>query len=187
MEADMRFSRKLIFPLCVFAVTCPQLIAQDRNELSLSFGGGSLRTDPGGGSTAVLSLSYRFHVTRHISAEGALDFFNYKFHTGPPDSQSIYKDDYHGVEAAVVYSFLSNRETGRLLPFIVAGIGKTTTDFTEIPAHPYYRLGMGIAYHFDDRLGMRVEVRDEIITRLYQSGNPMGNLPSVRCGIVFRF
>ena len=183
----MRPSRKLLFLLCIIAVASPQLMAQGLSELALSFGGGSLQANPGGGSTAVFSFSYRFHITHHISAEGAFDFFNYKFLTGTPDGQSIYKDDYHGAETAIAYYLLSNRETGRFLPFVVAGIGKTTTDFTEIPSHLYYRLGAGVAYHLNDWFGVQVEVRDEIITRLYQSGNPRGNLPSIRGGVIFRF
>src|SRR5262249_44718901 len=74
-----------------------------------------------------------------------------------------------------------------MLPFVVAGLGKTTTDFTEIAAHPYYRLGGGISYHLTKSAGLRLEVRDEIITRLGQSDSPTGNLPSIRCGIVYRF
>ena len=42
--------------------------------------------------------------------------------------------------------FLPGVKTGRMLPFVAAGIGQTTTDFTESAANPYYRLGAGISY-----------------------------------------
>jgi hypothetical protein len=161
--------------------------AQGRHEIAFSVGSGWLQADPGGGSTPVLSFSYQFHITDHISAEGALDFFYYKFLTGPPNAQYTYKDDYAGAEAAVVYHLRPNRDTGRWLPFVAAGIGKTTTDFTEIAAHRYYRLGAGVAYNLTDRLGLRLEARDEIIQSLWANGSPKGNLPSLRCGIVYRF
>jgi hypothetical protein len=90
-------------------------------------------------------------------------------------------------EAALAYYFLPNRETGRLLPFVVAGIGKTSTDFTEIPAHSYYRFGAGFPYNLTEKWGLRFELRDEIIKSLYVNGNPTGNLPSARLGIVLRF
>ena len=183
----MRFVKPPIFLLGLILFTGTPVRAQGRSEIALSLGAGSLKVDPGGGKTVVFSLSYQFHITRHFSAEGALDSFSYKFPIGPPDSSSIYKDGYLGAEAAVVYHFLPNRDKRRWLPFLVAGIGKTTTDFTEIAAHPYYRLGAGVSYHLNDRLGFRLEVRDEIITRLASYSSPRGNLPSIRCGIVYRF
>ena len=175
------------FLLCFILLGSQQIWAQARNEIAFSIGAGSLQVNPGGGTTPVYSLSYRCHITRHFSAEGALDVFYYKFLTGPLNNQSIYKDGYLGAEAALVYYFLPNRETGRLLPFVAAGIGKTTTDFTEIPAHPYYRLGAGFSYNLTENWGLRFELRDEIIKSLYISGSPTGNLPSARFGIVRRF
>ncbi len=183
----MKFVKPFIFLFCLVLFTGAQAKAQGRSEIALSLGAGSLEVDPGGGKTVVFSLSYQFHITRHFSAEGALDSFSYSFPTGPPDSPSIYRDGYLGAEAAVVYHFLPNRDTHRWLPFVVAGIGKTTTDFTEVAAHPYYRLGAGVSYHLTDRLGFRLEARDEIIAGLANYGSPRGNLPSIRCGIVYRF
>jgi len=183
----MKFAGMLILSLSLVAAAGRQAGAQGRSEIALSLGAGSLQVIPGGGATTVFSLSYRFHITRHFSAEGALDSFNYNIPVGPPDTSSVYKDDYLGAEAAVVYHFLPDREPGRLLPFIAAGIGKTTTDFTEIAAHPYYRLGAGINYYLTDRLGFQVEVRNEIIKRLYEDHQPNGTLPSIRGGIVLRF
>lgn len=180
-----RLSILAIFSIFLTTSAAFEVLAQGRSEIGISFGVGSLQVNPGGGTTAVFSLSYRFHITRHFSAEGALDTFNYKLLTGP--SNATYNDDYLGAEAAVVYYFLGNRETGKWLPFVVAGIGKTTTDFTEIAAHRYYRMGAGISYHLSDRFGFRVEVRDEIITKLWNQGSPAGNLPSIRCGVAYRF
>src|SRR5262245_22229253 len=144
--------------LCLFLIgmTGARCLAQDRNEIALSVGAGSLQVDPGGGATAVFSLSYQLHITRHFSGEGALDSFNYTFQTGP--SQGTYKDGYLGAEAAIVYDFLPNSGgTTAIRPFVAAGIGKTTTDFTEIAAHPYYRLGAGISYRLTNRYGLRIE------------------------------
>jgi len=183
----MSFSRPLLLLIVLIPAASLHAMAQGRNEIAFSLGAGSLQTNPGGGATAVFSVSYQFHITGHFSAEGALDTFFYKFMTGPPDSPYGYKDDYLGAEAAVVYHFRDINKTGRWQPFVVAGIGKTTTDFTEIAAHPYYRLGVGVTYHLSDRLGFRLEVRDEIIKSLWIQGNPDGNLPSIRCGVFYRF
>ena len=170
--------RLLIFFLFLIPIGGRSVCAQSRSEIAFSLGTGSLQVSPGGGTTGVSSLSYWFHITRHISAEGALDEFNYNFPTGP--ANSIDKDDYLGAEAALVCDFSSRRETGRVLPLVAVGIGKTTTDFTEIAAHPYYRLGAGISYYLTDRFGIRLEARDEIVTKLANEGSPPGHLPSVR-------
>ena len=183
----MKFPRLLVLISCFILFDCFQARAQDRHEIAGAFGVGSLQADPGGGTTAVFGFSYRFHITRHISTEAALDFFKYKFPADPGDNQSTYTDDYQGAQVAIAYYPLNNRDTGRLLPFLVAGIGKTTTDFTEIPAHPYYRFGAGVQYNPAEKWGFRVEIRDEIIKSLNINGNPNGNLPSVRLAIVRKF
>jgi len=182
----MKFSA-LILLLCFVLLGSQQIRAQARNEIAFSIGAGFLQVNPDGGTTPVYSFSYRGHLTRNFSVEGALDFFYYKFGTGPLGDRTTFNDDYHGAEVALVYYVLPNCETGRLLPFVVAGIGKTTTDFTEIPAHPYYRFGAGFSYNLSEKWGMRFELRDEIIKSLYVHGSPTGNLPSARLGIVRRF
>lgn len=183
----MKASMFVLCLLCFLTAAGRQVRAQGRNEIAVSLGAGSLQTSPGGGATAVFSFSYRLHITRHVSAEGALDSFTYKFPTGAPGNSYGYRDGYLGAEAAVCYYFLSDREAGRLQPFVAAGIGKTTTDFTEIAAHPYYRLGIGASYFITEKYGVRVELRDEIVKSLYNAGNPNGNLPSIRFGVVYRF
>jgi hypothetical protein len=182
----MKFSAQVVL-LCLILLSCGQIWAQARNEITFSIGAGSLQVNPDGGTTPVYSFSYRCHITRHVSAEGALDVFYYKFLAGPMNDQTVYKDDYVGAEAALLYYFLPNRETNRLLPYVVAGIGKTSTDFTEIPGHPYYRFGAGFSYNLTGKWGLRFELRDEIVKSLYIYGNPTANLPSARLGIVRRF
>jgi hypothetical protein len=151
------------------------LCAQARSELAFSAGGGALQVDSTTMPTPVVSFSYLYHITDHISAEGGLDIF---FH---------YWDGYTGAEAAFVYHFREWRETGRWIPFVAVGIGKTTTDFTEIEASRYFRLGGGVSYHFTEKFGARIEVRDEIIDKLYSAQRSGANLPSVRAGLVYRF
>jgi hypothetical protein len=185
-EAKMKLSTHIVLIFLILSGG-RQALAQARNEISFSAGVGSLQIIPDGGATPVYSFSYRRNITRHFSIEGSLDIFYYKFLTGPLNKQSVYKDDYLGAEAAVVYYFRPNREIGRLLPFVAAGIGKTSTDFTEIQAHPYYRFGAGFSYNLTEKWGLRFELRDEIVKSLYIHDSPTGNLPSARLGIVRRF
>jgi len=184
----MRLKIHVAAAILVFACyPTAQTKAQGRQELAFSAGAGSLFVNGAGRTSPVGSFSYRFHFTNHISAEGALDFFSYEFQSGPPAQPYSYRDGYSGAEAALVYYLRQSRPSQHWLPFIAAGVGKTTTDFTEIAAAPYYRIGVGISYHFTARFGIRVEMRDEIITKLYGNGSPNGNLPSIRFGLVYRF
>jgi hypothetical protein len=187
LEAFMRIGAAGVAVLVLIILMGPVSLAQGRHELAFAAGGGTLIVKPDGGGTPVFSLSYQFHFTKHLSAEGAFDIFYYKFLTGPAGQQYVYRDDYAGAEAAFVYHFWGNRDAGRWLPFVAAGIGKTTTDFTEIPATLYYRFGAGVSYHMTRSLGLRFEIRDERITGLWQSGSPKAHLPSGRVGIVLRF
>ncbi len=182
----MRSARTRIFFLGFALFVCFPAMAQERHEVGLSVGGGSLQIDPGGGRTEVFSLTYQFRMTKHFSVEGALDSFYYTFPTGPLDNPSNYKDGYLGAEAAAVY-YLLNRDERRFVPFVAAGIGKTSTDFTEIAGHAYYRLGAGFVVPLTHRLGLRLEARDEIIRDLAPNGSGSGNLPSLRCGVFYRF
>jgi hypothetical protein len=139
----------------------------------------------GGGPTAVWGFAYDLHVTGRVTVEGALDIFYYD--TPTTGLGSVYRDDFAGAEVAVLIHPLNCCDTGRLLPFVAVGIGKTTTDFTEIAANRYYRFGVGAAYQLDLRFGVRLELRDDYITRLYGGGSPAAHLPSVRASFVRRF
>ena len=188
MENMSSANRGMLFAVgIVLAMPPAAWPAQGRNEFAASAGVGTLVVNNGGGVTPCFSLSYRFHLTEHLSVEGALDTFTYKLNVGPPPQPSIYRDGYVGAEAAAVYHLRSNRETKRWIPFVAAGVGRTTTDFTEIPSTLYVRLGIGASYHFSERIGVRMEIRDEIVQGLYSAGSPGGNLPSLRIGVVYRF
>jgi hypothetical protein len=175
-----------VVSLALFLVHA-SLHAQGRSEIAFSGGGGSLFVDRSDHFSSVFSFSYLLHITDHISAEGALDFFTYKFLTGPSDQPYEYTDGYTGAEVAVVYHFRKSRQVHKWLPYVAAGVGKTTTDFTEIPGTAYYRFGAGVSYNVSDRLGTRIELRNETIRGLGWAGRTDANLPSLRCGIVLRF
>ena len=165
--------------------------AQDRNEIALSVGHGDVivSTDTAGRhvvGTSVGSFSYQVHVTKHASVEGSIDLFWYTFPIGPPDSPSLYHDDYLGASAAAVYSFRDSRRAA-WSPFVSAGIGKTSTDFTEIAGTRYYRLGGGVTYHLRSGIGVRVEGREDWIADLAGPSASSAQLLSVRVGVVRRF
>ncbi len=163
------------------------LPAQSRQEISLAAGGGGFLSEENDHASPVFSFAYRLHATDHLAAEGALDFFTYTFPVGPPDQPSEYADGYSGAEIAVLYHFRNGRQARRWIPFAAIGVGRTTTDFTEIRGITYYRLGGGVSYNFSDRFGFRLEVRDEAIRDLPGSPRATANLPSIRCGLAFRF
>jgi hypothetical protein len=161
---------------------------QGRHEVGMAAGGGRLSIAGSARTTPVLSFWYQGHATERFSVEGGFDFFSYSFHINRRDpASSPYRDGYSGASIAFVYHPLTCCEIGRILPYVSAGVGKTTTDFTEIPATVYYRLGAGAVYNVSDRIGVRVEARDEILSALDPYVGLRATLPSVRLGIVRRF
>jgi hypothetical protein len=162
-------------------------MAQGRWELAVSGGGGALNTRSDTTFSPVVSLSLLAHIDEHVSVEGGFDLFWRRLVSGP-EAQSVFWDDYAGAEISGLFHFRPSREERRWIPFVAAGIGATSTDFTEIAAHRYYRLGAGLSCHFNERYGIRFELRDEIIEGLGADlGDSKAHLPSLRAGFVLRF
>jgi hypothetical protein len=171
----------------MFLVPMRSLRAQSRQEIGVAIGAGALLVNGNHNASPVGGIAYRLHVTDRFAAEGALDFFTYTFPVGPVDRPSVYRDGYSGAEAAVIYHFRASRAERKWIPFAAVGLGRTTTDFTEIRGATYYRFGLGLSYNFSERFGARWEIRDEAIRDLYSSGRSLTHLPSARVGIVVRF
>jgi Outer membrane protein beta-barrel domain len=174
--------------LSLMSVAALPASGQERQEIGIAAGRGRLAMAGSAQTTPVLSFWYQGHATKRVSVEGGFDFFSYTFHVNRRDPASyLYRDGYSGASIALVYYPLTCSGIGRVLPYVAAGVGKTTTDFTEIPATVYYRLGAGVAYNLSNRIGLRVEAREEIISALDPYVAPRATLPSLRFGIVRRF
>jgi len=170
---------KIFLAACCVLIVCPMTAWAQKNELSLSAGGGGIVSNGESVSAPAYTLAYTRSLTNHLAVEGAFDVFY------------IEGDDFAGAQVAALYHFRPANETRRLIPYATVGIGKTSTDFTEIESQLVIRLGGGIKYYFGEHLGLRVEFRDEIIRT---GGSPYYPLPgspqhflSLRAGVVFRF
>lgn len=146
-----RTMSKRFFAACCLLVICPTIAWGHNNEVSQSAGGGGLLSGGKSVSTAAYTLAYTRHLTERVAAEGAFEVF------------IVRGDDLAGAQAAVLYHFRPADETRRRIPYATAGIGTTSTDFTEIESQLVIRLGCGIKYYFLQSLGLRLEFRDEII------------------------
>jgi len=170
----------LVFGLFLSSLS-PLLCAQN-NEVAFAVGGGALTGGPETLGTRACTFSYSRNLPWRLAIEGSLDLFYVRHDDG-------FNDDFAGAALSVHYHLLEPTETGRLIPYVGAGIGKTTTDFTEIPAQKLARLLGGVKYHFSEGWGLQIEARDEIMKGsgyLVQPG-PTINFPSLRVGIVRRF
>lgn len=171
--------RKFIFAMCWLFMMFPMSVWAQRNEVSVTAGGGGLASDGQSISIPVATLAYTRSLTDHLAVEGALELF------------WIEGDDFIDSPVAVVYHFRSQSETHRAIPYATAGVGKTSTDPTEIPSQWVIRLGGGIKYFFWERLGVRLEARDEIIrtgeTPYYPLPGSPQHLLSGRVGVIYRF
>ena len=170
---------------CFLTVVCSTSAWAQKNEVSLIVGGGRLSGSGGSVGASAGSFAYTRSLIGGLAAEGSIDFFFV-------DNGSVSKDDYGAVQASLVYHFVPVRKRGSLIPYLVAGIGKVSTDFTEIPGEKIYRFGGGVKYYFSDNhgFGLRVELRDEI-TRQGLQGYPITgstlHLVSLRGGFSYRF
>lgn len=170
--------RRLPFGTCFLILVFAQPAAAQSNEITLSGGMGSVVGDRNAPSP-VVSFAYSRSITDRIAVEGSLE------------RSFIHHDDFVGGQVAGVFHFRSAKETGRVIPFVTAGIGFTSTDPTEIPSHTVVRLGGGLKYYVRDFVGIRIEVRDEIIRAdndpYVTVGGSVVNYPSARLGVIFRF
>ncbi len=168
--------------LLVLGMSSIHLRAQ-KNEFSVLYGGGGLVAGEETLGTQAFTLAYARELPWNLGLEGSLDIFYRR------------DDDFGDAVISVLYHF-APLETGRMTPYVVAGIGKVSTDFTEIPGQVMGRVGGGLKYNFFGRWGLRVEIRDEIVRGnsflvdpRYALANPHSwvHFPSVRAGIVYRF
>ncbi len=169
---------RLFIVACCLVAVCSVDAAAQSNEISFSAGGGTLVADRNV-SVPVFALTYSHSITSRIAAEGSIDGFY------------VHGDDFLGVQAAGVYHFADAESVRRVIPFVTAGVGSTSTDATEINSKLVVRLGGGVKYFVTESLGVRVEVRDEIVHTsddpYFTVGGPVANLPSARVGVIFRF
>ena len=180
--------KKLIFAVCCCLVLAHGANAQtQKNEFSVTAGGGSLRGEHESVAAApVFTVAYTRGLTDRIAVEGSLDGYYVK---QPGFSQ---RDDFLDAQVAGLFHFVPMTATKRVIPYLTAGVGRVSTDVTEIPAETITRLGGGIKYYpsHNHNVGLRVEVRDEITSRGGQ-GYPVSgdriNIISLRAGVTFRF
>lgn len=175
--------KPLFLASCILLAICGSASAQ-KNELSLIVGGGVLTDGTKSTNASAFTISYDRHIVKGFAVEGSLDVFYIK-------NGSLNRDDFGAAQIAAVYHF-GSLKNHRVIPYVTAGIGSLSTDFTEIPSDVVYRFGGGIKYYFgrDSPFGVRVEVRDEITPQGHQAyplpGDPL-SLVSVRVGVTYRF
>jgi len=176
--------KSLFLACCLFPLFLSDAFAQN-NELSLTVGGGSFTDGDKSVTASAFTIAYTRSIIKGLTVEGSLDGF---FITTP----LIGSDGYGAAQIGAVYNFRSNAASRRIIPYVSAGVGKVTTDFTEIPAEVVYRFGGGAKYYFTENSGwgIRVELRDEITSRGLQNYPLKGShlsLVSLRAGVTYRF
>jgi len=176
--ARSRAVKVVLLACCLLAPWCSEALAQE-NEVSLSVGGGGFLSGGTSVGARAVTLAYTRNLTDHFAAEGGVELF------------WIRGDDFAGVQVAVLYHFRPFEKTRKVIPYVTAGIGGTSTDLTEIQGEMVIRLGGGLKYHFLEALGLRVEFRDEIVRTGESIYYPLRGSPqhflSARAGIVLRF
>jgi Outer membrane protein beta-barrel domain len=175
---------RLLIAALFSAAVCAAPVAAQNNEISFSIGRGSLIGADESRGARVSTLAYTRYLTERWAVEGSLEFFSVNI-------PNFGRDGFSGVQGSVLYHLLPAATDRRFVPYLTAGFGNTTTDFTEIPSEWVVRLGGGFKYFLGQsrRFGLRIESRNEII------GEDNGiffpptriNFPSARVGAAYRF
>jgi hypothetical protein len=170
------------------AMVCAAPVAAQNNEISFSIGGGLLIGADESAMARVCTLAYTRYLTKRLALEGSIEFFYVK---SVDNFQNTIWDDNHGVQGSVIYHLIPASTDRPFVPYLTAGIGTTSTDFTERPSEKVIRLGGGFKYFIgqSQRFGLRVEARNEIIGEDNTIFFPRTriNFPSVRVGVIYRF
>ena len=172
---------------CFLAVLFSSSALAQKNEVSLTIGGGRLFGESGSVPATAFTVAYTRSLIGGLAAEGSFGAFFANNGTPP------FRDDFGSLEASAVYHFLPVKKTRTLIPYVAAGIGKVSTDFTEIPGEKIYKVAGGVKCYFSDehRWGLRIEVRDEITKtdgrqRYPVSGSRLSAV-TLRGGFSYRF
>jgi hypothetical protein len=169
--------RAVLFACCAIVALGAESFAQS-NEVTFAMGGGAMAAGGRGGGRAI-NLSYARSIGEHFAAEGSLETF------------FVEGDDIGGVQGSVLYHFVPSSRTRTVIPYVTAGLGTASTDFTEIRSDLLVKVGAGVKYHVTDHVGVRLELRDEIVNPThnagYLPGSGAGPRVRARVGVVFRF
>ena len=183
--------KRWILGICFLFLFITTNAHAQKNEFSFSIGKGILVGKNDSMEATVLDFSYARHITDHWGFELAIiDGFTYD-NPSPDRNFTFNKIGYGGSQLAVLYHLKSTSSSKRLIPYLSAGIGFTSDDFTELPSYRVIRLGGGIKYFFDSEqhFGLKLELRNEIINKnsgIFPTGEGI-NLPNVRVGFIFRY
>jgi len=183
--------KKWVLGSCFLLLLIAADVQAQKNELSISVGRGILIGKNDSMEATVINLSYARHITDHWGVDVSfIEGFTYK---NPREDRNLTfnKIGYDGSQIAVLYHLTSTSSGKRLIPYLTAGIGFTSDDFTELPSYKVVRLGGGVKYFFgsEPTFGLKLEFRNEIIGKnnyIFPTGERI-NLPNARLGFIFRF
>ena len=171
------------------AALCHTSVLAQKNEVSLTIGGGRLSDGTNAKGASAFTVSYSRELVGGVGLEGSFDFFFL-------DSDILGRpDDYGSANLSAYYHFLPYKKSPKLRPYLIAGVGRNSTDFTEFPSDAIYRYGGGVKYYFreDAGWGLRIEVRNEITRdggQGYEEPIIRGSrlsFVSARAGVSYRF
>jgi hypothetical protein len=183
--------RKWIRGTCFLLLLFTIDVHAQKNELSISIGKGILVGNNDSMETTVINLSYARHITDHWGLDVSfVEVFHFD-NPRPDRALTFYKIGYDGAQIAALYHLRSTSAGKPLIPYLTAGIGFTSDDFTELPSYPVVRLGGGVKYFFGSEhcFGIKLEFRNEIIGRnsgIFSTGERI-NMPNARIGVIWRF
>jgi hypothetical protein len=177
--------RHFLLLICFVASVCTTASAQ-KNEVNFMVGEDLIREGSPFVNSPAFSIGYARTIFKGIAVEGALD----EFYVKAPGARS---DDFGAAYVGALYNFRSNGKGRKFIPYVLAGVGTVSTDFTEVPGEAIYKFGGGVKYYFRSdgaSFGIRVELREGFTHRgnqPYPGSDSRIFITSVRAGVTYRF
>lgn len=171
---------RVFWIVAVFLMFLPAVHAAD-GEIGFLFGGGGVTAGGEAAAVRAYSLGVGGLFLDRWGAEVCLEGFALDRDRG-----------YDGLQVDVQYHFRSHAAPRTVIPYVVAGVGFRSDDWTELPSYTTLRLGGGLRYYPWRFLGIRAEAGDDIVfagESGYGAPFPgrVQHVLGVRAGVCLRF
>ncbi|MCI0337513.1 MAG: hypothetical protein L0226_08055 [Acidobacteria bacterium] len=161
--------RRLIWIAFLIALTASPALTQTPKERGgYGYGFAGLIRSPNGEDVALnVGIGGDGYLYKGFGVGGEIGY------VGP----SGFNDGFGILSANASYHFLKVSQSRKLVPFLTGGFSLFFRSRADIGGN----FGGGVTYWFKERIGVRLEVRDQIPAR-----SDLGHLPGFRAAVTFR-
>jgi hypothetical protein len=136
-------------------------------------------------NSALFGFGVGYYFTRNFELEGNFAIAPTHQFRSETNVVGFVDQDLNLVSYNYDANFVYNFDWKGIRPFLTAGIGGITRDNISVTTDFTYNFGIGTKFYYKD-LGLRLELKDQIIPDYFQLGNKK-NVLQIQSGIFFGF